>query len=159
MTPWSVTTRLMNNLLLMVLKKLGLPTTAIKCLGELWSTAVHLIKTVYGTSDITYSSMPKKPLYGPGQGSMCGPLFWLLTYWLIVNSLDPHIPAMKFISACRQVITQVTGSSFVDDTGLGVTMDPISNELQNDNAEERWYIDYSGLHSIGSNYYLQLEEL
>jgi hypothetical protein len=92
--------RLMNDLLLLVLKKLGVSHTATKCLGELWDTAIHLIKTVYGTSDITYCSTSEKPLYCPGQGSMCGPLFWLLTYWLIVSSLDPTIPAITFVSAC-----------------------------------------------------------
>jgi hypothetical protein len=92
--------RLMNNLLLLVLKKLGLSPTTTKCLGELWDTAIHLTKTVYGTSDISYCSTSEKPLYDPGQESMCGPLFWLLTYWLIVSSLDPTIPAITFVSAC-----------------------------------------------------------
>jgi hypothetical protein len=81
---------LMNNLLLLVLKKLGLSPTTTKCLGELWDTAIHLTKTAYGTSDITYCSTSEKPLYGLGQGSMCSPLFWLLTY--------PNIPAMTFVS-------------------------------------------------------------
>jgi hypothetical protein len=41
------------------------------------------------------------PLFGLGQGSTCGPLFWLLVYWLIV--------------------AEITIVSFVDDTGLGAT--------------------------------------
>jgi hypothetical protein len=28
-----------------------------------------------GTSTITYGSTTDMPLYGPGQGSICGPLF------------------------------------------------------------------------------------
>jgi hypothetical protein len=58
--------RLVNNLVLMLLAKLGLPTTVTACLGALWDSAVHLIKTVYGISDITYSSSEECPLYGPG---------------------------------------------------------------------------------------------
>jgi hypothetical protein len=70
--------RLVNNLILMLLKKLGLPDTVSACVGELWDRVVHLIKTVYGISDVTDGSSPECPLYGPGQGSTCGPLFWLL---------------------------------------------------------------------------------
>jgi len=107
---------LMNNLVLMVLQKLGLPASVSSCLWELWDKAIHLIKTLYGTSDIT-----ENPLYGPSQGSMYGPLFWLLCYWLIVESLNSKVTAMQFISACREVLVEITGVSFVDDTGLGAT--------------------------------------
>jgi hypothetical protein len=67
--------RLVNNLLPMVLKKLGLPSTVSKCIGTLWDAAVHFIKTTYGVLETRYSSTSDKPLYGPGQGLMCGPLF------------------------------------------------------------------------------------
>jgi hypothetical protein len=60
---------LVNNLILMLLKKLGLPPTVSQCMGEIWDKVVHLIKTVYGISDVTYGSTPEYPLYGPGQGS------------------------------------------------------------------------------------------
>ncbi len=36
--------RLVNNLILMLLKKLGLPPTVSRCMGELWDKVVHLIK-------------------------------------------------------------------------------------------------------------------
>ncbi len=113
--------RLVNNLILMLLKKLGLPPSVSHCMAELWDSVVHLIKTVYGISDVTYGSTPEYPLYGPGQGSTCGPLFWLLCYWVIVESIDPTMSSMKFISACKSVMVEVFGASFVDDSSLGVT--------------------------------------
>jgi hypothetical protein len=133
--------RLVNNLILMVLRKLGISKTATTSLGKLWDQTIHLIKTIYGTSDITYTSTADMPLYGLGQGSMCGPIFWLLCYWLIVSSLDPSITAAQYISVCRTIIVNITGVSFVDDTGLGVTSDferdPIVTEAENDESEIR----------------------
>jgi hypothetical protein len=72
--------RLVNNLVLMLLVKLGLPTSVASCLGTLWDEVVHHVKTIYGTSTATYGSTSEQPLYGPGQGSTCGPVFWLLCY-------------------------------------------------------------------------------
>lgn len=45
--------RLINSLILMVLNKLGLPSTTTSFLGNLWNSTIHLIKTIYGTSTIT----------------------------------------------------------------------------------------------------------
>lgn len=58
--------RLVNNLILMLLKKLGLPPSVSLCMGEMWDQVVHLIKTIYGISDVTYGSTMECPLYGPG---------------------------------------------------------------------------------------------
>jgi hypothetical protein len=115
--------RLVKNLVLMLLEKLGLPTTATACLGSLWDKVIHMIKTVYGISDITYGSNEERPLYGPGQGSTCGPLFWLLCYWVMIDSMDPSITAAKFYSVCKSTLVEVTGVSFVDDTSLSTTSD------------------------------------
>jgi hypothetical protein len=65
--------RLVNNLVLMLLVKLGLPRSAADCIGILWDEVVHLVKTIYGTANVTHGSSPDNPLYGPGQGSTCGP--------------------------------------------------------------------------------------
>jgi hypothetical protein len=61
------------------------------------------------------------PLYGPGQGSMVGPLFWLLCYWLIVESVDPSIKLSSYVPACHSILLTLIGVSFLDDTGLGIT--------------------------------------
>jgi len=116
--------RLVNNLVLL-LTKLGLPKSVPQCIGQLWDTVVHLIKTIYGISSVTYGNTCDCPLYRLGQGSTCSPLFWLLCYWVIVNSLDPSITPAKFYSICKEVILEVTKVTFVDDTFLIVTSDYI----------------------------------
>jgi hypothetical protein len=119
----------------MLIVKLGLPKSVASCIGDLWDNVVHLIKTIYGISSVSYGSTASQPLYGPGQGSMCGPLFWLLCYWVIVESLYPLISAATFVSACRDILIEITGASFVDDSSLCVTskyiIDPNLTEAEN----------------------------
>jgi len=140
--------RLVNNLVLMLLVKLGLPTSVASCLGTLWDEVVHHVKTIYGTSTATYGSTSEQPLYGPGQGSTCGPVFWLLCYWVIVESLDPTITAATFYSACNTIITNITGVSFVDDTSLAATSeyqyDPALLSDQNQQEETRHMVHKLG---------------
>jgi len=81
----------------------------------LWDSTSHLIKTIYGTSTVTYGHTSDTPLYGLGQGSMCGPLFWLLCYWLIVESIDPTIKVATYVSACRSMFVKLKGVLRHDD--------------------------------------------
>ncbi len=120
--------RLVNSLILLLMVKLGLPTSPAKCLGNIWDTTTHFIKTIYGTSEITYRNSPATPLFRSGQGSTCGPLFWLLCFTLIMDSMDPFIKASTLISVCNQVTVQSIGVAFVDDSSLGVTMEYSSND-------------------------------
>jgi hypothetical protein len=115
--------RLVNNLILLLLVKLGLPPSLAKCLGNLWDDTTHFIKTIYGTSDVTYGSSSSTPLFGPGQGSTCGPLFWLLCFTLIVDSMDPSIKASTLMSVSNHIIVNSIGVAFVDDSSLGATTD------------------------------------
>jgi hypothetical protein len=131
--------RLVNNVVLMVMAKLGLPQSVIRCIGELWDQVVHFIKTIDGISSESYSSTDHTPLYGPGQGCTCGPLFWLLCYWVIVSSLDPTISAAKILSVCKSIIVKLMGVSFVDDSSLSITsdykQDPTKTEAENRQLE------------------------
>lgn len=42
---------------------------------------------------------------------------------MIVESIDPTLSTMKFLSACKSVLVEVLGASFVDDSSLGVMSD------------------------------------
>jgi len=146
--------RLVNNLVLMLLVKLGLPKSVASCIGELWDNVVHLIKTVYGISLVTYGCTTDKPLYGPSQGSTCGPLFWLLCYWVIVTSLDPTISAAKFVSACKEILVEITGVSFVDDSSLSVMSEYIPDpnlSLEQNSREEVIHL-VERLAALGQNW-------
>jgi len=67
-------------------------------------------------------------------------------YWVIVTSLDPNITAAKFISVCREVIIEITGVSFVDDSSLTVTSEYVPNpaltDTENSNKEVEHLIQW-----------------
>jgi hypothetical protein len=65
--------RLMNPLLILAMRRLGVPESITQSLGNTWSHTRHSIKTQYGVSTITYSNDPDTPLFGPSQGSTTGP--------------------------------------------------------------------------------------
>jgi len=138
--------RLVNKLILMILTKLGIPISEVKCLSQLWDTTIHLIKIIYGISDNFYTTSESHPLYGPGQGLTCGLLFWLLCYWIIVTSLDTSITAARFYSTMEDIVLEITGVSFVDDNSLGVT-----SSYKNDpnfSMAENWDLEITTLVSF-----------
>jgi hypothetical protein len=61
--------RMVNNLMLLELCRLGLPMAAVHALWLTWANTIHHVKTVYGTSTTTYQNSKEVPLFGPGQGS------------------------------------------------------------------------------------------
>lgn len=121
--------QMVSNILLLCLRRLGIPVTATQSLGETWNQAQHFIPTQYGISEESYCNTSEFLLFGPGQGSTIGPFLWLLCYCLMVDSMTKDI--MKFhsesVDKSRHVPT--AGTSFVDDTGLGVIL-PTTSECQ-----------------------------
>jgi len=83
--------RIMNNLVLLILRKLGFPGEVSKCLGDIWDNVTHKIKTIYGIATPTYYSTTEQPLYGPGQGSTCGPPFYAVMYILLIPQCHLNI--------------------------------------------------------------------
>lgn len=136
--------RLVNSVLLLLLLRLGLPKTVTQSLGQVWNNVTHFIKTLYGTSEITYGSTQQVPLFGPGQGSTCGPIFWLLCFWLIVDSFDPSLSTAIFTSANSQLSVATLGVAFVDDSSLRATSS--YQENQNLSYEENQQLEE--LHTV-----------
>jgi hypothetical protein len=62
-------------------------------------------------------------LFGPGQGSNIGPLLWLICFLLIVKSLSTAMPSMVFRSVHKSLTVRSRGDAFVDDAGLGYTLE------------------------------------
>lgn len=100
---------MVSNFVLLELRHLGLPHTAVMSLAQTWASTIHNVKTVYGISDTTYQNSKEVPLFGPGQGSMLGPFLWLLLFTLIVNSILPDTPSITLSSADKSVSMSDSG--------------------------------------------------
>jgi hypothetical protein len=124
--------RLMNPLLLLAMRRLGVTDTMAASLSNTWMLTNHAIKTQYGISDITYASTPDTPLFGPSQGSTTGPTFWQLSYVLLTacaleasghcseeNRDACPVPGLSFQSVDSGISIDHNGESFVDDSNLG----------------------------------------
>jgi hypothetical protein len=96
--------RTANKLGYIKLRQLGMPMSAIKSLADTWYNMVHVIRTAYGRSNSSYRSTKRKPLYGAGQGSTNGPFFWLLMFIVMLDSFDPTLRVLLFISVCTKLV-------------------------------------------------------
>jgi hypothetical protein len=65
--------RMVNNLLILSLRRLGMHCNATQSLAQTWAQAIHVIRTQFGISEQLYSFSPDNPLFGPGQESTMGP--------------------------------------------------------------------------------------
>jgi len=113
--------RLVNNLVFLELRRLGLPQSVLQCIQDTWNHARHHIKTKYGYSTCTYSNNEDIPLFGPGQGSTTGPTFWGVLFCLIVKNLPSNIGTMVFKAVDSALQVAHSGDAFVDDAQLGCT--------------------------------------
>jgi hypothetical protein len=122
--------RIVNPLVLLFLRKLGVPDNIVKSVSATWEGTAHHIKTVYGVSETNYKNSIDYFLFGPGQGSTIGPLLWLLCFVLIVQSLSAQAPQMSMTSVDGKTKIAMRGDAFVDDAGLGHTVNlPKSADL------------------------------
>jgi len=74
---------IINPLVLLFLRILGLSPKAAHSLATTWEKTYHRIKTLYGLSEQTDANCHEFLLYRPGQGSTIGPFLWLLCFLLI----------------------------------------------------------------------------
>jgi hypothetical protein len=114
--------RIVNPLVLLFLRKLGIPDNIVKSVSATWEGTAHHIKTIFGVSETNYKNSIDYFLFGPGQGSTIGPLLWLICFVLIVQSLSVQAPRMTMTSVDGKTKIAMRGDAFVDDAGLGHTV-------------------------------------
>ena len=120
--------RIITSLGMIACRRLGMPTSAIRCQADTLFHMKYSIKHVYGVTPHTYTSSPTEPLFGTGQGSGASPAIWLSLVVILLNSLDrmsreDNIPALSFSDPWKDIMTEWRVGAFVDDTNQGI-VDP-----------------------------------
>jgi len=120
--------RLMNPLVLLAMRWLGVPEPLTKAIAFTWSNTTHSIKTQYGISSVCYTNTPETPLFGPGQGSTTGPTLWQVSFVILedsalaagidISELEEPIHPLALTSVDGEVDIDNPGEAFVDDSNL-----------------------------------------
>lgn len=122
--------RLMNPILLLAMRWLGVPKSLAMSIALTWSKTSHSIKTYFGVSQLTYTNNPTTPLFGPGQGSTTGPTLWQVSFVLLEDSAmaaglditedEDFEPAPRLLLEAPDSSVQIDngGEAFVDDANL-----------------------------------------
>jgi len=119
--------RLVNPLVLLAMRRMGVPETLARSIAQTWSGTTHLIKTQYGLSSTTYQNTSTTPLFGPRQGSTTGPTLRQVIFVLLEDSAlgqeddEDIIQLMHLESAHAEFQLDNPGEAFVDDSNLGST--------------------------------------
>ena len=121
--------RIINPLVLIFLRILGLSPSIVSSLANTWEQTYHRVRTMYGISAEVYQNTPETPLYGPGQGSTIGPFLWLLCFILIFLSLGREVPGIQLQAVHSAPPITFVGEAFVDDAGLGTNADHNSPQV------------------------------
>jgi len=131
---------IMNPLILIFLRILGLSPTVVSLLATTWENTFHRIQTLYGISEETYSNVSDCLLYGPGQGSTIGPFLWLLCFILIFMSLGNQVSRITIRPVHNPTTICFVGEAFVDNTGLGTNEGDSHSQLVTNlqNLAQRW---------------------
>ena len=129
--------RIMQQLVALYLIRMGILIAAITCVCRTFDETIHYIKTAHGIAKATYSATKEVPLYGAGQGTTGGPLFWLITFSLLMEAFDSTMRGMTFSSPCRTITSTRYGDAFVDDTKFGVTTEqpPGQSDLSDESIQ------------------------
>jgi Reverse transcriptase (RNA-dependent DNA polymerase) len=129
--------RIIVSLGMIACRRLGMPTSAIKCQTDALMSMKYAVKHVYGISDTEYSSTNSEPLFGTGQGSGASPAIWLSLVTVLLNAFDRlateyNINGLEFHDPWNEISTKWHIGAFVDDTNQAVmdtTHSLTTNEL------------------------------
>jgi hypothetical protein len=103
-------------------RRCGMPDNAIRVHANTLEGMKYKVKTAFGISEEYYTSKPKEPLFGTGQGSGASPAVWLTLVVVLMNTLDRiTLERIKFRSPDSLDHHQRLTDAFVDDTSLAIT--------------------------------------
>jgi hypothetical protein len=117
--------RIIVSLGMMACRRLGMPTSAIRCQADALLFMRYAVKHVYGISETEYSSTLLEPLFGTGQGSGASPAIWLSLVTILLNAFDRlatayNVQGLEFDDPWKEISVNWHIGAFVDDTNQAI---------------------------------------
>jgi hypothetical protein len=122
--------RIIVSLGMLACRRLGMPTSVIRCQTDALLFMRYAVKHVYGISSTEYHSTLLEPLFGTGQGSGASPAIWLSLVTVLLNAYDQladdyDIHGLAFNDPWQELSAKWHIGAFVDDTNQA-TLDSTS---------------------------------
>ena len=113
--------RILPNLMVPHVRRLGLPKTVAICLAKLMHGCKRFVRTKFGVSEKYIKTGGESVLYGIGQGNGGGPAIWLAHLVIMFLVMDAVCKGMEFATPDGRKEYKSHGTGYVDDCTLGVT--------------------------------------
>ena len=111
--------RIVHNVAVLAIRRLGMATAPVHCMFETLQRATHHVSTAFGVSAKSYGGPRReKALQGVGQGNGAGPAIWAVISTVIIATMATQGHGFNILSALSSVLVSFVCYAFVDDTDV-----------------------------------------
>ena len=110
--------RIVHNVAVLALRRLGMAAAPIHSMFETLQQAHHHVSTAFGISQKSCGARRDPPLQGVGQGNGAGPAIWAVISTAIIATMATQGHGFNIISALAGALVSFVCCAFVDDTDV-----------------------------------------
>ncbi len=136
--------RIVHNIAVLALRRLGLPPAPIASMFTTLQKASHHVSTAFGISARTYGGARHPALQGVGQGNGAGPAIWAVISTVIIAVMATQGHGFNLLSALTSTLISFVCYAFVDDTDLVHSARTTANSGEDVIAEMQEVLDRWG---------------
>jgi hypothetical protein len=110
--------RIVHNIAVLALPRLGMAAAPIRSMFETLQLATHHVSMAFGVLKRSYGGKRKTPLQGGGQGNGGGPAIWTVISTVIIAAMATQGHGFNILSALTGALISFVCYTFVDDTDV-----------------------------------------
>jgi hypothetical protein len=110
--------RIVHNVAVLALRRLGMPAAPLRSMFETLQKASHHVSTAFGISARSYGSTRDPALQGVGQGNGAGPAIWAVISTVIIATMATQGHGFNILTALSCGLVSFVCYAFVDDTDV-----------------------------------------
>ena len=110
--------RIVHNVAVLAIRRLGMAAAPIRSMFETIQLAKHHVSTAFGISEKSYGGARDPPLQGACQGNGGGPAIWAVISTVIIATMATQGHGFNILSAMSCALISFVCYAFVDDTDV-----------------------------------------